>query len=62
VKNTLGVIVNTFAELEEGYTDYYHKLTGLKVWHVGELSLMVDSYHRRGTSSQKDHVSDKSIY
>jgi len=60
-KNTLGIIVNTFPELEEGYTDYYHKHTGVKVWHVGELSLMVDYYHARGTSTQENHVSHKSI-
>jgi len=58
-KNTAGVIVNTFAELEDGYSEYFQKLTGVKVWHVGELSLMLDYYHRRGSSSQKNHVSDK---
>jgi len=59
--NSVGVIVDTFAELEDGYTEYYQKLTGVKVWHVGKLSLMVDYYHRRGTSSQENHVSHKSI-
>ncbi|CAJ1794539.1 unnamed protein product [Sphenostylis stenocarpa] len=54
--NTLGVIVNTFAELEDGYTEYYEKFTGVKVWHVGLLSLMVDYYQRRGSSSQKSQV------
>ncbi|QCE11483.1 UDP-glucose flavonoid 3-O-glucosyltransferase 7-like isoform X2 [Vigna unguiculata] len=54
--NSVGVIVDTFAELEDGYTEYYQKLTGVKVWHVGKLSLMVDYYHRRGTSSQENHV------
>ncbi|KAL9315530.1 hypothetical protein ACSQ67_016541 [Phaseolus vulgaris] len=57
-KNTAGVIVNTFAELEDGYSEYFQKLTGVKVWHVGELSLMLDYYHRRGSSSQKNHVGE----
>lgn len=37
-----GVIVNSFAELDEGYTEYYENLTGRKVWHVGPTSLMVE--------------------
>ncbi|XP_022635312.1 UDP-glucose flavonoid 3-O-glucosyltransferase 7 isoform X2 [Vigna radiata var. radiata] len=57
--NTIGVIVDTFAELEGGYTEYYEKLTGVKVWHVGKLSLMVDYYQRRRTISQEiNHVDE----
>ncbi|KAJ1379512.1 UDP-glycosyltransferase family, conserved site [Sesbania bispinosa] len=36
-----GVIVNSFSELDEGYTQYYENLTGRKVWHIGPTSLMV---------------------
>lgn len=36
-----GVIVNSFAELDDEYTQYYENLTGRKVWHVGPSSLMV---------------------
>ncbi|KAL2336004.1 hypothetical protein Fmac_010450 [Flemingia macrophylla] len=36
-----GVIVNSFAELDVEYTQYYENLTGRKVWHVGPSSLMV---------------------
>nr|UXY92016.1 UDP-glycosyltransferase UGT18 [Glycyrrhiza glabra] len=36
-----GIIVNSFAELEAGYTEYYQKLTGVRVWHLGISSLMV---------------------
>ncbi|XP_047167803.1 scopoletin glucosyltransferase-like [Vigna umbellata] len=55
--NTIGVIVDTFAELEGVYTEYYEKLTGVKVWHVGNLFLMVDYYQRRRTS-QENHVDE----
>ncbi|XP_027356787.1 anthocyanin 3'-O-beta-glucosyltransferase-like [Abrus precatorius] len=40
-KDSHGVIVNSFAELDVEYTQYYEKLTGRKVWHVGPSSLMV---------------------
>ncbi|KAL2336006.1 hypothetical protein Fmac_010452 [Flemingia macrophylla] len=36
-----GVIVNSFAELDVEFTQYYQNLTGRKVWHVGPSSLMV---------------------
>nr|UXY92018.1 UDP-glycosyltransferase UGT20 [Glycyrrhiza glabra] len=36
-----GIIVNSFAELEAGYTEYYQKLTGVTVWHLCISSLMV---------------------
>ncbi|CAL0319751.1 unnamed protein product [Lupinus luteus] len=36
-----GVIVNSFADLDVEYTQYYENLTGRKVWHIGPTSLMV---------------------
>lgn len=40
-KDSHGVIVNSFAELDVEYTQHYEKLTGRKVWHIGPTSLMV---------------------
>ncbi|XVE93404.1 hypothetical protein REPUB_Repub01dG0189200 [Reevesia pubescens] len=34
-----GVVVNSFYELEETYTDYYRNVLGRKAWHIGPLSL-----------------------
>jgi hypothetical protein len=46
-----GVIVNSFNELDEGYTEYYENLTGRKVWHVGPTSLMVENTKEKVVSS-----------
>ncbi|KAK7312046.1 hypothetical protein VNO77_35578 [Canavalia gladiata] len=40
-KDSHGVIVNSFAELDAEYTQHYETLTGRKVWHIGPSSLMV---------------------
>ncbi|KAK7282246.1 hypothetical protein RIF29_10878 [Crotalaria pallida] len=40
-KDSQGVIVNSFNELDAEYTEYYEKLTGRKVWPIGPTSLMV---------------------
>jgi UDP:flavonoid glycosyltransferase YjiC (YdhE family) len=37
-----GIIVNSFVELEQEYIEYYQKVTGVKVWHIGITSLMMD--------------------
>ncbi|WJX81633.1 hypothetical protein P8452_64490 [Trifolium repens] len=37
-----GIIVNSFVELEQEYIEYYKKVTGVKVWHIGITSLMMD--------------------
>ncbi|GAA0143969.1 glycosyltransferase [Lithospermum erythrorhizon] len=34
-----GLIVNTFYELERGYTDYWNKIIGPKAWCIGPLCL-----------------------
>ncbi|CAJ2655403.1 unnamed protein product [Trifolium pratense] len=54
-----GVIVNSFAELDEGYTEYYENLTGRKVWHVGPTSLMVENTKEKviNISNEKKHES-----
>jgi len=36
---SLGVIVNSFYELEQAYVDYYEKLQGRRAWYIGPLSL-----------------------
>nr|BBN60798.1 UDP-glycosyltransferase 73K3 [Glycyrrhiza uralensis] len=54
-KGSHGVIVNSFAELDVGYTEYYENLTGRKVWHVGPTSLMVQKTKEetKATDSKK---------
>lgn len=54
-KGSHGVIVNSFAELDEGYTEYYENLTGRKVWHVGPTSLMIKT-----TLEKTDNISNGS--
>ncbi|KAE9617473.1 putative UDP-glucuronosyl/UDP-glucosyltransferase, UDP-glycosyltransferase family [Lupinus albus] len=39
--NSDGVIVNTFFEFEEEYTQLYEKIIGFKAWLIGPTSLMV---------------------
>ncbi|KAL6209814.1 hypothetical protein ACLB2K_020753 [Fragaria x ananassa] len=38
-KRCYGVIVNSFYELEPDYADHYRKVLGMKLWHVGPVSL-----------------------
>ncbi|XP_045797099.1 UDP-glycosyltransferase 73C4-like [Trifolium pratense] len=40
-----GIIVNSFVELEQEYIEYYQKVTGVKVWHIGITSLMMDHFN-----------------
>ncbi|KAK7395433.1 hypothetical protein VNO78_15991 [Psophocarpus tetragonolobus] len=58
--NSHGIIVNSFAELEHGYTHYYEKLTGAKLWHVGMTSLMVDYCENRSTA-EKDSADNECL-
>lgn len=59
--NTHGIIVNSFEELEDGYTQCYQKLTGVKVWHVGMTSLMLNFTKKRACTSQKDQISEECL-
>ncbi|MED6116257.1 hypothetical protein PIB30_098429 [Stylosanthes scabra] len=40
-KDCLGVMVNSFKELDAGYAEHYEKNTGRRVWHIGPTDLMV---------------------
>ncbi|XP_015956764.1 UDP-glucose flavonoid 3-O-glucosyltransferase 7 [Arachis duranensis] len=40
-RDSLGVIVMSFKELDGDYAQYYEKITGGKVWHLGPTFLMV---------------------
>ncbi|WVZ09707.1 hypothetical protein V8G54_014237 [Vigna mungo] len=53
---SLGVIVNSFYELEQVYADYYEKLRGRKAWFVGPLSLCNQQQDRgkRGKEASVD--------
>ncbi|KAK4283592.1 hypothetical protein QN277_000527 [Acacia crassicarpa] len=44
MKTSYGLIVNNFNDLDcEEYIDYYRKISGHKVWHIGPASLMLRS-------------------
>ncbi|XP_028761029.1 UDP-glucose flavonoid 3-O-glucosyltransferase 7-like [Neltuma alba] len=52
MKTSYGLIVNNFNDLDcKEYVDYYRKISGHKVWHIGPASLML-----RNTLPQKDHL------
>ncbi|XP_058077459.1 UDP-glycosyltransferase 73C3-like [Magnolia sinica] len=54
-----GVVVNSFAELENEYVEYYQKAMGKKVWNVGPVSLrnkeMSDKMVRGNKTSINEH-------
>ncbi|XP_054787833.1 probable UDP-glucosyl transferase 73B6 [Prosopis cineraria] len=52
MKTSYGLIVNNFTDLDcEEYVDYYRKISGHKVWHIGPASLMLQN-----TLPQKNHL------
>ncbi|MED6150453.1 hypothetical protein PIB30_072482 [Stylosanthes scabra] len=40
-KDSLGVIVNSYKELDAEYAEHYEKITGRRVWQIGPTDLMV---------------------
>ncbi|KAF2374192.1 hypothetical protein BSN81_16790, partial [Acinetobacter baylyi] len=54
----LGVIVNSFYELEPVYADHYRKVFGRKAWHIGPVSLcnkaVEDKAEMRGMEASLD--------
>ncbi|KDP24996.1 hypothetical protein JCGZ_23979 [Jatropha curcas] len=53
-KRSLGIIVNSFYELEPAYADYYRNVLGKKAWHIGPVSLCnrnLEEKARRGDIS-----------
>ncbi|KAK4437907.1 Scopoletin glucosyltransferase [Sesamum alatum] len=55
---SLGIIVNSFYELEPAYARHYKEVTGRKAWHVGPVSLFnksnMDKTHRGLENSSSD--------
>ncbi|ESW29230.1 hypothetical protein PHAVU_002G054100 [Phaseolus vulgaris] len=53
---SLGVIVNSFYELEQVYADYYEKLQGRRAWYIGPLSLcnQLQEKGKRGKEASVD--------
>ncbi|CAI0465040.1 unnamed protein product [Linum tenue] len=54
-RRSYGVIVNTFHYLEAEYADHYRRVTGLKAWQLGPVSLFInrnfdDKINRGGKS------------
>ncbi|KAJ4825628.1 hypothetical protein Tsubulata_029047 [Turnera subulata] len=39
-RNSYGILMNSYYELEAAYVDYYMKVTGTKAWCLGPLSLL----------------------
>ncbi|XP_038714784.1 UDP-glucose flavonoid 3-O-glucosyltransferase 7-like [Tripterygium wilfordii] len=38
-RKSFGVLMNSFYELEPAYADHFMKVTGMKAWHIGPISL-----------------------
>ncbi|GER56606.1 UDP glycosyltransferase [Striga asiatica] len=55
-RESFGVVVNSFYELEPDYADHYKNVLGLKAWHVGPLLLLCNNNDesRRGKESDID--------
>ncbi|XP_076917376.1 solanidine UDP-glucose glucosyltransferase 1-like [Bidens hawaiensis] len=41
-KRSYGLVHNTFYEIEPAYADYFKKITGMKIWHIGPLFQFVN--------------------
>nr|AYR16603.1 UDP-glucosyltransferase UGT73AZ1 [Polygala tenuifolia] len=57
-RNSYGVIVNCFAELETEYTEYYKKISGQTLWHVGPSALIHRNADDKGSRSHESHVDE----
>ncbi|XP_057735153.1 UDP-glucose flavonoid 3-O-glucosyltransferase 7-like [Arachis stenosperma] len=53
-KESLGVIVNSFKELDAEYAEHYEKITGRRVWHIGPTDLMVHKTVPRAVDSEHE--------
>ncbi|CAJ1924322.1 unnamed protein product [Sphenostylis stenocarpa] len=53
---SLGVVVNSFYELEQAYAIYYEKLQGRRAWYIGPLSLCSQNQEKgkRGKEASVD--------
>ncbi|KAK7308205.1 hypothetical protein VNO77_41805 [Canavalia gladiata] len=53
---SLGVVVNSFYELEEVYADYYKEVLGRNTWHIGPVSVCMRKQEkgRRGKAGWMD--------
>ncbi|XP_057751164.1 probable UDP-glucosyl transferase 73B6 [Arachis stenosperma] len=52
-KDSLGVIANSFRELDAEYTEHYENHTGRKVWPIGPTSLMVQKTATSSVSEEE---------
>lgn len=56
---SFGVLMNSFYELEPAYADHFRKVTGIKAWHLGPVSLFNrnadDRLERGGKTSIRAH-------
>ncbi|KAJ6954920.1 hypothetical protein NC652_006383 [Populus alba x Populus x berolinensis] len=58
-RKSFGVLMNSFYELEPAYADHFRKVTGIKAWHLGPVSLFNrnadDRLERGGETSIRKH-------
>ncbi|KAJ7007194.1 scopoletin glucosyltransferase-like [Populus alba x Populus x berolinensis] len=58
-RKSFGVLMNSFYELEPAYADHFRKVTGIKAWHLGPVSLFnrnaADRLERGGETSIRKH-------
>lgn len=56
---SFGVLVNSFYELEPGYTDYYKKNMGRRSWNIGPVSLYNRSVTNKAQRGKKASVDEQ---
>ncbi|CAA0807506.1 UDP-glycosyltransferase 73B3 [Striga hermonthica] len=57
-RESFGVVVNSFYELEPDYADHYKNVLGLKTWHVGPLFLLCND---EGDNKEKSRGKESDI-
>ncbi|KAJ0985966.1 hypothetical protein J5N97_004322 [Dioscorea zingiberensis] len=59
-KGSLGVVVNSFAEMESAYAEYYYKVDNMRTWFVGPVALAdYGEKASRGTSADAKAMANK---
>ncbi|KAK6245208.1 hypothetical protein SCA6_008298 [Theobroma cacao] len=56
-RNSFGVLMNSFYELEPAYADHCKKVMGIKTWHIGPVSLYNRDTDDKGERGDKASVS-----
>lgn len=56
-RESFGVLVNSFYELEPAYVDHFRNVIGLRAWHVGPVSLFACSADDKAERGEKASIS-----